>query len=97
MLGDIYYAIGLIAILVLFTKIMKFNKMNKVLEWLTKFKEITGKSPEDKDFRNKEEKDLFTGITALSSFEFIWVVVGLLTGNWLIFLLLIIYAFIINL
>jgi len=97
MIGHIYYTIGLIVVLSVLSMIMKFNKMNSIKEWFDKYKKITGKEPEKKDFRSKEENELYTGLSTLGVFEFIWALGGLLTGSWYIFLSLMIYAIIIGL
>lgn len=97
MTGHIYYAIGLLVILSSLTMIMKFKKMNSIREWFDKYKVITGNSPEKADFRSKEESDLYRGISTLGIFEFMWVIGGLLTSSWYVFLSLFIYALIVGL
>lgn len=96
MLGHIYYTLGLIAILSTLSMIMKLKKMNSIREWFDKYKQITGKTPEKKDFRSKEENDLYTGLSVLAAFDFIWALGGLLTGSWYVFLSLMVYALIIG-
>lgn len=96
MFGHIYYTIGLFVLLSLLTMILKFKNINSVREWFDKFKIVTGKDPEEKDFRNKEERDLYKGIAALSVFEFLWVIGGLLTSSWYIFIFLLLYSVIIT-
>jgi len=96
MLGHIYYTLGLIAILSTLSMIMKFKKMNSIREWFDKYKQITGKTPEKKDFRSKEENDLYIGLSALSAFDFIWALGGLLTGSWYVFLSLMVYSMIVS-
>jgi len=97
MLGHIYYAFGLIVLLISISMIMKFKKLNLIKEWRVKFKIVTGKDPQDKDFRDEEEKSLYNGMSMLSLIESIWVIIGLLTGSWFIFLSLLVYSTIINL
>jgi hypothetical protein len=97
MLGHIYYAIGLLIVLLSLSMIINFKKISSIKEWFSKYKKITGKKPETKDFRNEEERKLYSGIMVLSTIEFTWVVGGLLTGNWYAFLSLLIYSLVINL
>lgn len=96
MLGQIYYGIGLIFVMISLSMITKFKKINLVKEWFVKFRNITGKDPESKDFRSEEEKNLYVGITTLSTFEFIWLFFGLLTSNWYVFLVILSYGVIVN-
>lgn len=96
MLGHIYYAIGLITLLSLMSIIVKFKKINSIREWFDRYKEITGKTPEKKDFRSKEENDLYNGALVLLTFEFIWVIGGLLTTSWYVFLSILLISIIIG-
>lgn len=95
-LGHIYYAIGLIVILSILTLIVKFKSLSLISEWAEKFKLVTGKSPEDKDYKSKEEKDLIKGAAVLVTLEFIWAMGGLLTYSWYIFLSMLLYSIIIG-
>lgn len=97
MLGHIYYAIGLFVLISLITYITKFKKIPYVREWDEKFKTVTGKDPKKDDYRSKEELNLFLGISILSLGEVIWVLGGLLTGSWYVFLSMFVYAIILNL
>jgi len=96
MLGHIYYAIGLITVLIVLSMLMRFKKINSIREWFDKYKAVTGKAPEKKDFRSKEENDLYTGISVLAAFEFVWALGGLLTGSWYVFLSLIVYSIVLG-
>ena len=71
--------------------IINFKKIHSLREWLIKFKEISGKVPTKDDFRSKEEISLYESNSIMILFEFIWIICGLLSGNKLIFLGLIIY------
>ena len=71
--------------------IINFKKIHSLREWLIKFKEISGKVPTKKDFRSKEEISLYESNSIMILFEFIWILCGLLSGNKLIFLGLIVY------
>lgn len=90
MIGHIYYAIGSFIIISILTILLKFKKIYSISEWVEKFKKVTRNNPEKKDFRDKDEYELYTGVIILSSIEFIWSLLGLLTNSWYIFLFLII-------
>lgn len=97
MLGNIYYAFGLIIVVSLFTILLKFKQITNIREWHTKFKKVTGETPKEKDFRNKEESTLYSSFSSLLLIEFIWVVLGLLTNSWYVFLFLFLFTLIVNL
>ena len=91
MIGNIYYIIGIIMLIRLIYGIINFKKIHSLREWLIKFKEISGKVPTKDDFRSKEEISLYESNSIMILFEFIWILCGLLSGNKLIFLGLIVY------
>ena len=97
MLGHIYYIIGLFVLVTILTHLSKFKKIQSVIEWVDKFKNVTGKQPQKEDYRSKEELNLFLGISILAVIEFIWIICGLVTSSWYIFLSLFIYSIIIRL
>jgi len=96
-LSHIYYIFGIIVILSNISYILKFNKIFSVLEWYTVFTEVTGYKPKFNDFRKKEDYTLFTNRNILSMFEISWILVGLFTSSWMIFLFIIGYIIISNL
>jgi hypothetical protein len=96
-LSHIYYIFGIIVILSNISYILKFNKIFSVLEWYTVFTEVTGYKPKFNDFRKKEDYTLFTNRNILSMFEISWILVGLFTSSWMIFLFIIAYIIIVNL
>jgi len=91
MIGNIYYTIGLIILIRLIYCIINFNKIYSLREWIIKFKEISGKIPTKKDFRNKKEVLLYESNSIMILFEFTWLVFGLFSGNQILFIGLILY------
>lgn len=96
-LSHIYYIFGIIVLLSNISFIFRFNKIFSVLEWYSVFSEVTGSKPKLKDFRKKEDYNIFTNRNILSSFEIFWILIGLFTTNWLYFLIIICYITIVNL
>jgi len=66
--------------------VIQFKKINFVKEWYVKFIEVTGKSPKASDFRSKKDLNLHTNRNMLGGLELLWVLIGLSTSNWVIFL-----------
>jgi hypothetical protein len=91
MIGNIYYIIGVIILIRLIYCIKNFSKIYSLREWMIKFKEISGKIPTKKDFRNKEEVSLYESNAIMIFFEFTWLVFGLFSGNQILFAGLILY------
>lgn len=92
MLGGIFYALGLILVIALSSKLIRFNKIDNVFEWYSKYEIVTGTKPKDELFRTRDELSIFQSNTILNLFEFTWLILGLLSSNWVIFLTLIIYS-----
>jgi hypothetical protein len=97
MLGHLYYTFGLLIIISLLSILVKFDKITVIREWYIKYKKVTGKVPLKKEFRNKEESDLYNTFSSVLLLEFIWTMGGLLTGSWYIFIFMFIYTLIMNL
>ena len=97
MIGNIYYIIGIIMLIRLTYMIVNFKKIHSLREWLIKFKEISGKIPTKKDFRDKEEVSLYETNTVMMLFELLWLLCGLFSGNQIIFLGLIFYFILLKL
>jgi hypothetical protein len=55
-----------------------------------------GKNPIKQDFKNKESYNLFTNRVVLSLIEIIWIIFGLITNKWIIFLSILIILLTIN-
>ena len=96
MIGHIYYIFGLLIILSIISIIANFNKFYSIEEWYNKFKKVTGKYPEKKQFRNTEEYNLRLGTSILGYIEFTWLLLGILTSSWYIFIALFLYMTIIS-
>lgn len=88
-MGNIFYGFGILILLSCFMAIINFKKFYFVKEWFVKYKEITGKNPKADDFRSKKDLILHTNRNILISIELIWVMIGLSSSNWIIFLLII--------
>jgi hypothetical protein len=91
---DLFYFIGLFVFLISLTYLTNFSKISELRKWSNAFKKVTKTNPQKKDFKTDEDYNLFIGIGCLSIFEGIWVLIGLLTQNWILFLLLIILNYI---
>lgn len=92
MIGNIYYAFGGLLILALLKILMSFKSFYKIGEWQTKFQKVTNKKPIKSDFRSIEEYNLFQRSVVISLVEIIWILIGLFTASWPIFLSIIILS-----
>jgi len=92
MIGNIYYAFGGLLILALLKILTSFRSFYKIGEWQTKFQKITSKKPIKSDFRSIEEYNLFQRSVVISLVEILWIIVGLFTASWSIFLSIIILS-----
>jgi hypothetical protein len=97
MLLNIYYIIGLLALLASTTLLLKFNRVYYLKEWIFKFKKINGKTPKLNEFRKKSDYNDFISFSVSYMVLITWFFIGLFTNNWFVFLFLIITNFLINL
>ena len=91
-LGDLYYALGFLILLVLFFIISQFSKFYQVRDWVMKYNKVIGSEPEKKDFRSESEYSDYITFQVFTIIEFIWTFMGLLTHSWLIFGSIILYT-----
>lgn len=96
MLGDIFYSIGLLVLLLNTLIISKFITIFKLHEWVTKFKKVTNRIPTRNDYRTKEDQGLLLTWSFTLILTGTWFIIGLLSSNWIIFSGVIILNFIFN-
>lgn len=97
MLSDIYYFIGIFILLSVLSNLLKFNRIFRIIEWYGKFEKVTGKKAKKADFREESEWISFYSRNMLLIFEGFWIIFGLITNNWFIFISLLVYGKIIGL
>jgi hypothetical protein len=96
MILNIYFIIGIIILVMSFSNMINFIKFFNIRNWALTFKRVTGKDVESKDFRTREDYNIFTIYSVFLFFEIIWLVFGIATSNWYMFLSLIILGLIVN-
>jgi len=96
MLGHIFYFFGLLVFILSLNRIFQYFKLIEIKEWLVAFKKVTQKDPAKTDFRSVKDYNLFITLGCLSVFETFWIILGLLTPNWIIFLTLFIFGFLLK-
>lgn len=97
MLVHIFYFIGFLFIPFSILRLLKSQEIIKVSYWIHKFKKVTGKTPEIKDFSDSKEWKFIAGIVMISVLESFWTIIGLLGQNWPIFLFLLLFGILTNL
>ena len=75
-LGDLYYALGFLILLVLFFIISHFSKFYQVRDWVLKYNKVIGTEPEKKDFRSEQEYSDYITFQVFTIIEFIWTFMG---------------------
>lgn len=96
MLGHIFYFIGLFLFFLNLSKVTSYFKFIETKEWVIKFKKVTGKEPLKSDFREENEYNFFVYFGCLSLIKTIWLICGLLSSNWQIFGITILFGLIIK-
>jgi hypothetical protein len=95
-MANLYYISGILIFLSCLSSLLRFNRIYKIKEWYTKFKNITGQEPSLVDYRKKGDKKLYINHNFLLGFELIWIILGFFTNNNLIFLSILVVNLIIN-
>jgi hypothetical protein len=90
MLSNIFYFIGLFVLLSNLLLITRFLDYLFLKEFYNKFQKVTGKKPEKKDL-TQSNYDFLNFLIVNTFFTVVWFFIGLLSNNWLIFLLYFIY------
>ena len=86
MLATIFYIFGLILLLFYVIIISDLKKILYIVEFVEKFKKVTGKVPEKKDFK-ENTYDFYLFAVSTNILSFFWFFLGLISSNWLVFLL----------
>jgi len=94
--GNIYYLVGLIIFVLSLFNIFSFYKIQEIKKWILSFKKISGKDPGDSDFKNKNDIKLVLSYSSIITLEFIWMVLGILTNSWYIFIGVILFSYLFN-
>jgi len=97
MIGHIYYLIGLVVFFSIMSIIFRFKKIYHIKEWRDKYEKVTGNKPLKSEFRSKIEYSTIESYNILVIFELIWVMFGLISNSWCIFLSIIVTSYILNL
>lgn len=95
-LNHLFWFFGIINFISLFGYIFNFKKTNYAIEWYYRYNEVLGRKPKKHEFRNKEDYDIYVNRGILSLYEIIWIIFGLLTNYWFVFLIILIISLMIN-
>ena len=93
-LGHIYYLIGILVCILILSLLSKHKKSLDIRKWYVKFKQVTGEKPTKEQFRSKEEFKIFEESNSIMLIELIWIIGGLITSSWYIFLCILFLSFI---
>jgi hypothetical protein len=92
MFNYIFYSIGLLIIINLLLVLATFKKRFFVIEWYDKYQKLIGKKPTREEFRSENDYKLFKSQGLTNIIESLWVILGLITPYWYVFLGIIIYG-----
>jgi len=95
-LGHIYYTIGILIILLQINSIMDINKISYISLWSKKFRKISGKDPIEEDFKDSSDITLIQKYLIFVSIEMIWLLFGLMTNIWKLYLITLLSSFLIG-
>lgn len=87
-IGHIFYFIGLFILIMSFSNMFNFLKYISIKNWSDTFKKVTGKDPKKAEFRSLEDYNIFSIYVTFVFVEFMWILVGLTSSSWYVFLTL---------
>ena len=85
MLEDLFYLFGLLIYFLSLIRVFRYFKFIDSSEWILAFKKVTKNEPTKDDFRDPEDYNLIVTLGCLSVIETIWIILGLITNEWIIF------------
>lgn len=86
MIGHIYFIFGLLLFLFSLNNTSSINKFYRIENWVLKFKKVTGNLPKKTDFKNNDY-NIYTSVGIYYIIEFSWLCIGLISSNWVLFLI----------
>lgn len=96
-MGHLFYFFGLILVISNMNLLAKFFSFLKTKEWMESFKKITKKEPDVKDFKKTDDLERFNSLNGVLILNVLWLIIGILSKSWKVFLLLLILNYTINL
>jgi hypothetical protein len=88
MISDIFYGVGFLVILLNILCLFRHKRIIEVNDWLSKYKKIIGRNPNKDDFRTKEDLETLLLWSFTVVITLFWMILGLLSKNWAIFLII---------
>jgi hypothetical protein len=86
MLGHLFYFFGLFILMSIIHQVVTYRKFVNVSDFIKTFKKVTGKPPGKTDYKDKGDFSFMSGYVCMMLLEFFWYFIGILSGNWTVFL-----------
>ncbi len=90
LIGNLYYIFGLIPLILSLSNVFNYFKFFTIKNWALKFKKVTGKEPSNKDYRSDGDYHFFITYGVSSLIISFWLLLGVITNSWYIYILIII-------
>jgi hypothetical protein len=94
-IGHIFYFIGLLVFIMNLNNLLNSRKLSSLIEWSISFNKVTKKIVSKDDLPENDFK-LVQNYSNSMVITFAWMILGLITNSWLIFLSLISINFLMN-
>ena len=88
-MDTVFYFIGLFIFLMAISSVINYFKYFKIKRWVIEYKKIAKENPTPDKFKNLEEYNLFMTYSIFNIIEFFWLLIGIISSNWIIYLLII--------
>lgn len=90
-LGNLYYTIGLIPCILALLNVFGYFRFFSIVNWMIKFKKVTGQYPTSKDYRVNQDYHFFMTYCVYATVVFFWLLFGVITQSWYVYFTLIIF------
>lgn len=87
-IGHLYYLMVMLLSISYIFYLFNYNKIYNTFSWLKSFKKVAKKSPETKDYPSPDYPKFIASSIFILILEMLIIVIGILTQNWAIYLVL---------
>ncbi len=92
-MGHFFYTIGLFLFILDLINLFSFHKIWKINEWKAAYKKVNKKDPVKKDYQSIDDYNISSFSIVYTILLFFWLVFGLITMSWKIYIVLFILGF----
>lgn len=89
MIGHLYYITGLIIFIISLSNTIYYLRYLGIMEWIKSYERVSGSKPLKDKFRTIDDYNIYVTFKSFFYIELFWLILGVITKSWIIFLILI--------